>query len=149
MDAQTLQTTGQYMGFTMTNEDALTLLAVINVITNSAVQIATIPVMDLLYTVQHFGIQALLHFIENNKHLIGTNEFIFNQPALEEINRKYENFIEMSLYKSKPVKSDMICINTHCKKQTVEYERIQIRSGDEGTSISFTCTSCGKNWISF
>lgn len=144
MDVQTLQTAARYMGFSLASEDAIVLQALVN-----SLPTGSISMMDVLYTIQHYTINVLLTYIEANKQLIGTNDFIFNQPALEEVNRKYTNFIEMSLYQSKPVKSDIPCINPTCRKQTVTYERIQIRSGDEGQSISFTCTSCGKNWISF
>ena len=33
-----------------------------------------------------------------------------------------------------------------CKSNQIEFYQKQTRSGDEGMTIFYSCTKCGKNW---
>lgn len=54
---------------------------------------------------------------------------------------------ESSLLQHVGEDSQIQCINSKCMSSSVTRQTAQMRSGDEGENIVFTCTDCGKRWV--
>lgn len=106
----------------------------------------SISLLDILYNIKHFGVTTTVNYINNNRSLAGTSNFVFNQPALSSVNDDYKTSIELALYQPRFMKTDIQCKNPKCRAKTVQYKRVQIRAGDEGSSIIYDCMTCGDQW---
>lgn len=88
---------------------------------------------------------AFLQYLENAKANT-IEDLILEASQFDDPRHMYT----LELYKrrdgviSEP--SDVVCINANCRKQTVYMERIQGRSGDEGTTTYYRCKTCLKRW---
>ena len=49
-------------------------------------------------------------------------------------------------YEAKEVATTSHFKCSKCKKREVTYVEVQLRAGDEGSTLLFTCQSCGHKW---
>jgi DNA-directed RNA polymerase subunit M/transcription elongation factor TFIIS len=77
------------------------------------------------------------------KNILLRDDTVFEAPALEALRQEEKIKINLSTRKRKPIKG-IVC--GRCKNDECHIEERNIRSGDEGAVVFYTCDTCDNEW---
>jgi DNA-directed RNA polymerase subunit M/transcription elongation factor TFIIS len=97
-------------------------------------------------TRNHIEQDALLAAMGQRSTEIETIDDGCNLLQLSDDDHKLLRSIKPDAKPPQRVRSIVPCINTACSNPDVTHVEMQLRSGDEGSSVMFACLSCHRQW---